>query len=78
MVKKFNLGMPDFVTIRTEEKELVTTFENGQAALEDVVVRIETTEEQVNAFVKADTSPVTHVKHAHYWAPSTFQQSYIL
>ena len=31
MVKKFSLGMPDFVTIRTEEKELVTTFENGQA-----------------------------------------------
>ena len=58
MVKKFSLGMPDFVTIRTEEKELVTTFENGQAAMDDVVVRMETTEEQVNAFVKADNSSV--------------------
>ena len=36
MVKKFSLGMPDFVTIRTEEKELITTFENGQAVLDDV------------------------------------------
>ena len=58
MVKKFSLGMPDFVTIRTEEKELITTFENGQAALDDVVIRMETTEEQVNAYVKADESPV--------------------
>ena len=54
MVKKFSLSMPDFVTIRTEEKELITTFENGQAALDDVVIRMETTEDQVNAFVKAD------------------------
>ena len=58
MVKKFSLSMPDFVTIRTEEKELITTFENGQAALDDVVIRMETTEEQVNAYVKADESPV--------------------
>ena len=58
MVKKFGLGMPDFVTIRTEEKELITTFEHGQAVLDDVAVRIEALDEQVNAYVKAEDSPV--------------------
>lgn len=58
MKKRIVLGVPDFITICTEEKKAVMVPENGQAVLDDVLVKMEEREEQTNVYVKAENSAV--------------------
>lgn len=56
------LGMPDVVTVRTEEKEAIMTVENGRAVLDDVNVRFEKTGAGYEVYLKSEGSAVKFVK----------------
>lgn len=56
------LGMPDFVTVRTEEKEAVMEISENQAVLDDIVVRFEKIENGNAVYLKSEKSAVKFIK----------------
>ncbi len=61
MIRQIGLGIPDYITIRTEEKDITAKAVEGKAVLDDVTVKAEEINEQLNVYVKADKTPVKTV-----------------
>ena len=62
MQKLVTMGMPDFITVRTEEKEQIMQLEGRQAVLDDVVVRLEESENGTAVYLKSEDSAVKFIK----------------
>lgn len=56
------LGMPDFITVRTEENEVVSEMSGDQIVLEDVTVRLKKIEAGNAVYLKSEKSAVKFIK----------------
>lgn len=56
------LGMPDFITVRTEENEVVSEMSGDQIVLEDVTVRLKKIEAGSAVYLKSEKSAVKFIK----------------
>lgn len=56
------LGIPDFITVRTEEKEELMSLEGSCAILDDITVRFEHIENRQAVYLKSEDSAVKFIK----------------
>ena len=54
--KQIMLGIPDYITIETEEKKQVVVPGKAEVCMDDIVVKLEDDGEQVNVYLTAQTS----------------------
>ena len=60
--KQIMLGIPDYITIETEEKKQVVVPGKAEVCMDDIVVKLEDDGEQVNVYLTAQTSAVKYMK----------------
>lgn len=56
------LGMPDFITVRTEEKNQLMHLDGAQAVMDDITVRLENKEKEMAVYLRSETSAVKFIK----------------
>ena len=60
--KQIMLGIPDYITVETEEKKQVVVPCKSEVCMDDIVVKLEDDGEQENVYLTAQTSAVKYLK----------------